>query len=164
MTLKRCLTRGSQLLMLHRRFPPNQNEWNGVGGRLEPGETPVACIQREVREETGFIIRVYHYGGIVTWRGYSFTDTPMPPAGLYLFTADAPEGEPAPCSEGELAWKPLDWVLTAPGVVDNIPLFLPAVLAGAPPQEYHFEYRLETLRGHTFRPLPGWARIDGLAA
>ncbi len=47
------LTRGDSVLMLHRQKPPNLGFWNGVGGRLEQGETPRACMLREVREETG---------------------------------------------------------------------------------------------------------------
>lgn len=34
------LLHGEDVLMLHRRFPPNQGLWNGVGGHIEPGETP----------------------------------------------------------------------------------------------------------------------------
>jgi hypothetical protein len=44
------LTRGDQVLMLHRRRPPNQGLWNGVGGRLEPGETrATACCAKCAR-------------------------------------------------------------------------------------------------------------------
>ena len=40
--------------MLHRRRPPNQGLWNGVGGRIEAGEPPLAACLREVQEETGY--------------------------------------------------------------------------------------------------------------
>lgn len=32
--------------------------WTTPGGRVEPGESPLAALQREVREETGFIVSV----------------------------------------------------------------------------------------------------------
>lgn len=129
------LTRGEQVLMLHRRKPPNQGLWNGVGGKLQPGEAPLAACLREVHEETGYALPTAHFAGVLTWRGFE-----VPEGGLYLFTAVAPAGEPAPCPEGELRWQPQAWVLSAPTVVSNIHHFGPFVFAGAAPQIYHFEY------------------------
>jgi 8-oxo-dGTP diphosphatase len=34
------LTREDRVLMLRRRRAPNQGLWNGVGGKIEAGETP----------------------------------------------------------------------------------------------------------------------------
>ena len=31
----------------------HQGKWNGLGGKLEPGETPEQCVIREVAEESG---------------------------------------------------------------------------------------------------------------
>ena len=47
-------------LMLHRikkEDDVNKGKWIGVGGKLENGESPVECIQREIKEETGFQFR-----------------------------------------------------------------------------------------------------------
>ncbi len=143
------LTRGDDILMLHRNRPPNQGLWNGVGGRLETGESPLACILREVREETGFVLPGATFAGLLTWDGFE-----IPAGGLYLFTAAAPSGEPHICSEGELAWKPRDWVFSSPEVVSNIRLFGPLALDGAPPQQYHFSYRDGQIVHFDFRRLP----------
>ena len=129
------LTRGETVLMLQRNAPPNQGLWNGVGGRIEPGETPLASCLREVAEETGFRLPAARFAGILTWEGFE-----IPAGGLYLFTAPAPAGEAVECAEGRLEWKPREWVYTSPDVVSNIPIFLPEILAGAPPQVYHFVY------------------------
>jgi 8-oxo-dGTP diphosphatase len=92
-----------EVLMLHRRYPPNQGLWNGVGGRLEPGESPRSCILREVYEETGYRLTRVSFRGILTWDGFE-----TPSGGLYIFTADAPERENQPaaweCPEGLLMW------------------------------------------------------------
>ncbi len=130
------LTRGDQVLMLHRKYPPNQGLWNGVGGRIEPGEEPLASVLREVREETGFCLAGARYAGLLTWEGFE-----TPPGGLRLFTAPAPEGEPSLCVEGELAWKPREWVYTSPEVVSNIHTFAPAILDYGMARRFHFIYR-----------------------
>ena len=148
------LTRGSQVLMLHRRNPPNQGLWNGVGGHLEPGELPLAGALREVQEETGYTLPDARFAGVLTWEGHTET-----PGGLYIFTAAVPE-TPAPLpaprdDEGALAWQPLAWVLTAPEVVGNIHCFGPHVFAGAPPQDYHFIYSPgDRILHWEIRPLP----------
>lgn len=146
------LTRGAHILMLHRQNPPNRGLWNGVGGHLEPGETPRDCVLREVREETGFCLAEVAFGGILTWDGFE-----TPPGGLYIFTAAAPSGEPRACPEGPLEWKPRDWVFSSPEVVSNIHVFGPLVLGGSPPRRYHFSYADGKIIQYQDLPLsPGW--------
>ena len=143
------LTRGEQVLMLCRRRPPNQGLWNGVGGRIEAGETPLAACLREVREETGFAIDVARFAGIVSWTGFE-----APDGAFAVFTAQAPQGEPAPCDEGELAWKPRAWVLASPEVVSNIHRYGPEVLAGQPPRWHRFAYCDGAITGYQVLPCP----------
>jgi len=130
------LTRGEDVLMLRRLKPPNQGLWNGVGGHLEPGETPRACVLREVQEETGFRLAQVNFAGLLTWEGFE-----IPSGGLFLFTAPAPPGEPAACNEGPLVWKPRAWVLSSPEVVSNIHVIGPHIWGVSAPQQYHFIYR-----------------------
>ena len=54
-------------LMMHRvkkKNDVNEGKWIGVGGKLEPGETPGACLKREVLEETGCRIKIIDKLGI----------------------------------------------------------------------------------------------------
>ena len=49
----------NKTLMLHRVKKENdfhEGKWNGLGGKLEEGETPEECVIREVKEESGLII------------------------------------------------------------------------------------------------------------
>lgn len=154
------LTRGARVLMLHRSNPPNRGLWNGVGGHLNPAESPRAACLREVQEETGFVLPDVHFAGLLTWADFPG----HPDGGLYIFTAPAPPGEPKPCEEGQLAWKTHRWVCSAPDVVENIHHFAPLVLDGAPPQVYHFDYGPQgQILQHELRPLPAWAHdlLDG---
>jgi 8-oxo-dGTP diphosphatase len=142
------LTRGEDILMLHRRNPPNQGLWNGVGGHLEPGESPRECMLREIREETGYALAEVRFAGLLTWDGFE-----IPSGGLYIFTAEAPTGEPQLCAEGELAWKPRGWVFSSPEVVSNIHIFGPQALCGGSPRVYHFSYNDGKIANHYTRPL-----------
>jgi 8-oxo-dGTP diphosphatase len=146
---------GEEILMLHRHNPPNQGLWNGVGGHLEPGETPLAGALREVQEETGYCLTTARFAGVLTWQGHTET-----PGGLYIFVASVPVDSNTPLHttqeyEGELAWQPRDWVLSSPEVVSNIHKIGADVLDGTPPQEYHFVYDPEDrIIDWEIRPLP----------
>jgi 8-oxo-dGTP diphosphatase len=39
--------------------------WNGVGGHIEEGESPLDCMEREFREETGVTITTWEYLGLM---------------------------------------------------------------------------------------------------
>lgn len=153
------ITRGDDVLMLHRTRPPNQNKWNGVGGKLKPGERPLAACLREVNEETGYHILAARFAGVLTWAG--FVD--LADGGLYLFTAAAPPvGDPSPGPEGDLRWQSRHWVSTSPDVVSNIPYFAAAILDNTPPQLHHFDYHHGQIARHLILPLPATYALDHL--
>ena len=125
-----------QVLMLHRNFPPNQGLWNGVGGHIDPSETPQQAVIREVKEETGYEIINPKFSGLLTWDGFE-----IPPGAIAIFTAKVTHPKFITNHEGELAWKDREWACTSPEVVDNIHVFLPKILAGEKPLHYHFSYK-----------------------
>lgn len=139
--------------MLHRNKQPNKHRWNGVGGKLQEGETPLACIQREMLEETDIDIREVQsvrFTGIVTWN--IGADITSPSTGMYVFLAELPAGyqifqEIQHMLEGELCWKPLQWACDPRNteVVSNIPRFLPHMLSTSEPHEYRCRYENEQL-------------------
>lgn len=92
-------------LMLYRNKKKNDlnaGKWIGVGGKCEPGETPEQCLLREVWEETGVKLTSYRKCGVI-----DFLSEIWPDERMYLYTADAYEGEiNMNCPEGELAWIP----------------------------------------------------------
>ena len=49
--------RGSQVLLVRRRRPPNQRRWSIPGGAMELGETVEQAVVRETREETQVEVR-----------------------------------------------------------------------------------------------------------
>lgn len=144
------LTRGPEVLLLHRRRPPNQGKWNGIGGKIQPGEAPLAACLREAREETGYALTAARFAGLLTWTGFEVAD-----GGLYLFTAEAPGGEPGHTPEGELRWWPKALATTSPEVVSNLHIVLPPLFRQAAPQVYHMRYGDDgRLVEHTIAPWP----------
>ena len=103
------IERDHQYLMLHRTRKANDDnhyKWIGIGGHIEPGETPADCIRRECLEETGLTLTEPCYRGIVHFRSDTYPDEDM-----HLFTATRFEGALTDCDEGELAWIDKDRLL-----------------------------------------------------
>lgn len=91
-----------RLLMLRRRKEPFSNHWTAPGGKLEPGETPLEAIQREMKEETGLHVSGLTLRAICSERGGEAYDWL-----LFVFMATAFQGEVEPSDEGELKWLPI---------------------------------------------------------
>jgi len=59
----------NKTLMLHRVKKENdmhEGKWNGLGGKIEFGETPEENAIREIKEESGLIVRNPVLKGIIT--------------------------------------------------------------------------------------------------
>lgn len=54
-----------RLLVVRRGRPPGEGLWSIPGGRVEPGESDAEAVAREVREETGLLVRVGDHAGTV---------------------------------------------------------------------------------------------------
>jgi 8-oxo-dGTP diphosphatase len=52
------------MLLVERARPPEAGAWSIPGGRIEPGERATDAVEREVREETGLLVRC---GELVGW-------------------------------------------------------------------------------------------------
>ncbi len=58
------LREGSEILMLHRGTRPEDfhaGKWNGLGGKLEAGESPREAASREIHEEAGLLLPPERY-------------------------------------------------------------------------------------------------------
>ena len=92
---------GRYLMMLRNKKEndPNLGKWIGVGGKLNPGETPAECAKREIFEETGLAVDNLIYAGKVYFVSDSWEDELM-----HLFVAGSQSQKVTPCNEGTLEW------------------------------------------------------------
>ena len=97
------LRRDGQTLMVHRVKKANDmhlGKWNGLGGKLESGETPEACAVREVYEEAGLVVRNPQLKGFLTFPAFDdFEDWYV-----FVYVVADFEGELIDSPEGDLRW------------------------------------------------------------
>ena len=60
-------------LLVHRnarKEDDHYNKYNGLGGKMLPGEDIVSCIKREIMEEAGLICKTILLRGTINWTGF----------------------------------------------------------------------------------------------
>lgn len=98
--------RGDRTLMIRRDKRPDDahyGKWNGLGGKFEPGESPEACLRREVLEESGLEVVRADLKGFLTWPAFDGTHDWY--AFCFVVTETRGELHPDP-PEGSLHWVP----------------------------------------------------------
>jgi 8-oxo-dGTP diphosphatase len=122
------LTRGDGTVLLGRR-PPGKvyaGYWEFPGGKIEPGETALQALQRELHEELGIDdLRA------TPWFARTFS-YPHAEVRLRFFRVSAWTGEPRAKEHDGLAWQAPSAFTVAPMLPANTPILRALVL----PQEY----------------------------
>ncbi len=94
---------GDKTLMLYRNKKENdyhEGKWNGLGGKLEQGETPEECAIREVYEESGLKVSDPEMKGLITFPMFDGVDDWY----VWVFVFKKFEGKQIDSPEGTLEW------------------------------------------------------------
>ena len=114
---------GKYLMLLRnkKKVDCNKGKWIGVGGKREPLETVPECLVREVREETGLMLKSWEPRAIISFNSdewehekmFLFTASEFEPVNDwgYKILAALDSGELLPGDEGDLKWIPKDEIM-----------------------------------------------------
>ncbi|GAB2501559.1 NUDIX hydrolase [Arenimonas alkanexedens] len=125
-----------KVLMVHRNARPGDQhlgKYNGLGGKLEPGEDVMAGMRREIHEEAGIVCAAMTLRGTINWPGFGKQGEDW--LGFVFLIQDWSGDVPARNEEGDLSWVALD-------ALDGLPLwegdrhFLPLVF-DKDPRAFH---------------------------
>lgn len=128
-----------QVLMMLRNKKDNDvhlNKYNGLGGKLEKGESKIECMLREVYEEAGINLTKYNYVGKVTFKNFGYQKGTEV---MYCFVGYKYENEIGYCNEGKLKWIDKDKILSLP-LWDGDQYFIMKIIENKPFNIYlHYE-------------------------
>jgi 8-oxo-dGTP diphosphatase len=99
---------GQRVLMIHRNARQDDQhlgKYNGLGGKMEPGEDIAACMRREIMEEAGIECLEMRLRGTLNWPGFGKNGEDW--LG-FIFIIDRYSGTPFESNpEGRLEWVPV---------------------------------------------------------
>jgi 8-oxo-dGTP diphosphatase len=127
---------GTRVLMVHRNARADDQQlgkYNGLGGKLEPGEDVHAGMRRELMEEAGITVEAMRLRGTISWPGFGKGGEDW---FGFVFVIDRFSGEvPDRNAEGSLHWVAIEDV---PGLElwEGDRRFLPLVF-DADPRPFH---------------------------
>jgi len=75
--------------------------WNGLGGKIEAGESPEECAIREIKEESGLNINKLIFSGILI---FPEQDTNKNSWYVFVYKCNDFNGKLRESKEGELSW------------------------------------------------------------
>lgn len=116
--------RGNELLLAMKKRGHGVGKWNGAGGKLEPGETPLQAAIRETEEEISITPLSPQLVGEL-----HFLDLPDVDHYCHIFVATEWEGEPAESEEMKPQWFALEDIPYQDMWPDDT-LWLPMLLEG----------------------------------
>lgn len=125
-----------KVLLVHRHRRPDDahlGKYNGLGGKLQADEDVVACMKREILEESGLTCEDLLLRGTISWPGFGKQGEDW---FGFVFRVDRWSGTPMTENpEGTLSWMEVGRILELP-LWEGDHHFLPLVFA-EDPRQFH---------------------------
>ena len=125
-----------RVLLVHRNARADDlhlGKYNGLGGKMEPGEDVLSCMRREIREEAGIECTRMELRGTLNWPGFGKNGEDW--LG-FLFLIHEFDGTPHTANnEGDLEWIDIQRLPELP-MWDGDRLFLP-LMFDQDPRPFH---------------------------
>ena len=112
-------------VLVQERLPKPSDPWSGLtfpGGHVEPGETVVASVIREVQEETGLTVSNLQNCGYIQW----YNPVKQSQYFVFLFKTSTFSGALKDSCEGKVKWMMLKEMLAgklAPNMTKYLAVF-----------------------------------------
>jgi 8-oxo-dGTP diphosphatase len=123
---------GRQVLLVHRNKRPDDlhyGKYNGLGGKLDRGESVTNCMRREIFEESGLEATELLLRGTISWPGFGKNGADW---FGFIFRIERWSGAAhAGNHEGTLEWVDRERLLDLP-MWESDRLFLPMVFDDSP--------------------------------
>lgn len=140
------ILRGDELLLIKASRGISKGKWNGVGGKLEKGESAQQAAIREVYEETGLKVEnLFHHGTLTFYMdGGDELDIIV-----HVFSTRNFSGTPVSTEEGELKWFKRSQI-PYPGMWDDDNYWVEPMLEGKRfDAQFHFDSNNSKVLRHT---------------
>ena len=119
--------KGNRILLALKKYGFGEGKWNGVGGKIEQGETAEQCAVRETQEEIGITPIEYEKVGILEFDEYIKGERGFLVGHVYRVTEFT--GEPTESDEMRPEWFDIDKIPYNQMFPDD-QYWLPLLLAG----------------------------------
>lgn len=100
----------NKLLLVKRNKKPYQNCWNGIGGKIEEGETPLEAAKRECIEETNITMQNPRLLVTYVYPESNIMNSNTKLSVIYDFVQEVPVKDNY---EGHYEWKDVEFVMNA---------------------------------------------------
>jgi 8-oxo-dGTP diphosphatase len=109
------LFKGTLVALVEKQRPTwQQNKLNGIGGKIEAGESPEQAMRREFSEEAGADITDWRLFTEMSWRG----------AKVFFFTSHA-DAEIRTLTDEVVGWYDIDAVCSGSRIIPNLRWLIP---------------------------------------
>jgi mutator protein MutT len=147
------LVKNDQILLAMKKRGFGEGRWNGVGGKVEAGETVESAMTREAQEEIGVTPAVYEKVADIRFDEYFKGEPTL--MRVHIFTATEWTGEPTESDEMAPQWFSVNDIPYGSMWADD-PYWLPLVLEG---KKISADFKLDesdAIISHTIKEVVGF--------